>query len=90
MIQFAKPNIFFCSLQQMCVLLEQSVESICVANTQNKSDTIQFTFQNTRLECRQLVQSCQNAAKLSQSINEDGNSQSIHKVISPNYTDTNK
>lgn len=64
----------------MCVLLEQTVESICVANSQSKSDAIQFNFQNTRLECRQLVESCQNAATLSLSINQDSNSQSIHKV----------
>lgn len=64
----------------MCTLLEQSIETICVAHAENKTDPIQFNYQNARLECKQLVQSCQNAATLSLSIDQDGSAQSIHKV----------
>lgn len=70
------------SLQQMCALLEKCVESVCVNNTLIREETIEFSIQNTKLECRQLVHACQNAARIVQALNQEVNHQTItHKVI---------
>ncbi|KAI4458261.1 c1orf73 protein [Holotrichia oblita] len=56
---------------QMCVLLEQCVENVCSASNHGKEDLIQFVSKNSRLECRQLVLGCENAAKIAQTISQE-------------------
>ncbi|KRT83554.1 hypothetical protein AMK59_3241, partial [Oryctes borbonicus] len=58
-------------LQQMCVLLEQCVENVCSASNHGKDDLIQFISKNAKLECRQLILACENAAKIAQTISQD-------------------
>lgn len=70
------------SLQQMCCLLEQCVDSICMPSTQARENPIHFSTKNVRLECRQLMQACENAAKVSSSIIQEMPQQTItHKHV---------
>lgn len=55
----------------MCVLLEQCVENVCSASNHGKEDLIQFVSKNSRLECKQLILGCENAAKIAQSISQE-------------------
>ncbi|KAJ8960602.1 hypothetical protein NQ318_013893 [Aromia moschata] len=69
-------------LQQMCVLLEQCVESICVSGAKVREEPMEFGSKNIRLESQQLVKSCENALKVAQSIAEDSASATItHKQV---------
>ncbi|XP_017781296.1 PREDICTED: integrator complex subunit 7 [Nicrophorus vespilloides] len=68
-------------LQQMCVLLEQCIDSVCSNNTQN-GHTLDIEVKNLRLECRQLLVGCRNAAKIGKSIGDQINTQTItHKHV---------
>ncbi|KAK9871145.1 hypothetical protein WA026_011427 [Henosepilachna vigintioctopunctata] len=69
-------------LQQICVLVEQCVESICVSGSKVKSEPVEFAAQNVRLESQQLVKACENAMKISNAIVEDSNISTItHKQV---------
>ncbi|VEN59484.1 unnamed protein product, partial [Callosobruchus maculatus] len=59
------------SLQQMCVLLEQYVESICVSGSNVKDEPIEFGSKNVRLELQQLVKACEHAVKIAQNLNSE-------------------
>ncbi|CAH1119366.1 unnamed protein product [Phaedon cochleariae] len=58
-------------LQQMCVLMEKCVESLCVSGARVKDEPVEFGSKNNRLESQQLVKACQNACKIAQRIIED-------------------
>ncbi|CAG9865045.1 unnamed protein product [Phyllotreta striolata] len=58
-------------LQQMCVLLEKCVESLCVSGAKIKEEHIEFGSKNTRLESQQLVKACKSALQIVQNIKED-------------------
>ncbi|XP_044259605.1 integrator complex subunit 7 [Tribolium madens] len=62
-------------LQQMCVLVEQSVESICVNGSKIRDDPIEFGSRDTRLESQQLTKACCNALTVSHAL-DDGSSMS--------------
>lgn len=69
-------------LQQMCALVEKCIESVCVNNTMVRDEPVTFSTQNTKLECRQLVQACQNAANIVQAVNQETLLQTItHKHV---------
>lgn len=70
------------SLQQMCGLLEQCIESICLTGVNLKQDLDGFTSQFTRLESQQLIRGCQNATKVAQIIAAENTLETItHKVL---------
>ncbi|CAH2002514.1 unnamed protein product [Acanthoscelides obtectus] len=58
-------------LQQMCVMLEQYVDSICVSGSAVKDDPIEFGSKNVRLELQQLVKACEHAVKIAQNLNNE-------------------
>ncbi|XP_018575936.1 integrator complex subunit 7 [Anoplophora glabripennis] len=69
-------------LQQMCVLLEQCVESICVSGARVRDEPIEFGSKNIRLESQQLVKACESALKVAQSLSEDCTNATItHKQV---------
>ncbi|KAJ8921543.1 hypothetical protein NQ315_003163 [Exocentrus adspersus] len=69
-------------LQQMCVLLEQCVESICVGGAKVRDEPIEFGSKNIRLESQQLVKACETALKVAQRLAEDGSGSTItHKQV---------
>ncbi|GLV38008.1 deflated [Carabus blaptoides fortunei] len=67
-------------LQQMCSLLEQSVDRICVAGSSIRNIPVEFGTFGVRLESQQLIRSCQNATLIAQSMTEDARQSGItHK-----------
>ncbi|XP_050514546.1 integrator complex subunit 7 isoform X1 [Diabrotica virgifera virgifera] len=69
-------------LQQMCVLLEKCVQSVCVNGSKIKDEYIEFGSKTTRLESQQLVKACESALKIAKSIGEDGiNSTITHNQV---------
>jgi hypothetical protein len=72
----------FYSLQQMCVLVEQGVESVCVNGAKLRDEPIEFGSQNVRLESQQLVKGCCNALKIAHAVVEDSTMTTItHRVL---------
>ncbi|XP_074033531.1 integrator complex subunit 7 [Leptinotarsa decemlineata] len=69
-------------LQQICVLMEKCVESLCVSGAKVKDEPIEFGSKNIRLECQQLVKACETSLKIAQGIVEDSTSCTIthHQV----------
>lgn len=65
-------------LQQMCVLLEQCVESVCVGNSVIRDDPVNFAASNSRLECRHLIDACRSAGRIIYMLNQE----SPHPIIS--------
>lgn len=69
------------SLQQMCVLVEKSVESICINGSKIRDDPIDFSSVNIRLESLQLTKSCADALKVAHAVEEDSTMTTItHRV----------
>lgn len=65
----------------MCSLVEKNVERICVSGSNVNETPIEFATTSSRLENKQLITSCQNAAKITQKYSEDSKQQGItHKV----------
>lgn len=76
-----KYTYYFCRLQQMCLLVEQCVESVCANSAQIMEQPLQFALENTRLEIRPLLIGCQNATQICKSILDQNVGQTItHKV----------
>ncbi|KAB0802821.1 hypothetical protein PPYR_05007 [Photinus pyralis] len=68
-------------LQQMCGLVEQCIEMVCMPGNKIDDDPIEFNVQNARLESQQLIRGCQNVVKLARTINADGGQTITHKHI---------
>ncbi|KAK5650389.1 hypothetical protein RI129_001418 [Pyrocoelia pectoralis] len=68
-------------LQQMCGLVEQCIEVVCMAGNKMDDDPIEFNCQNARLESKQLIRGCQNVVKLARTISVDGGQTITHKHI---------
>ncbi|KAG5874925.1 hypothetical protein JTB14_019593 [Gonioctena quinquepunctata] len=64
-------------LQQICVLMEKCVESLCISGSKVKDEPIEFGSKNIRLESQQLVKACENAFKITQNILDDSSSSMI-------------
>lgn len=63
----------------MCVLVAQSVESICVNGAKIRDDPIEFGSHNIRLESQQLTKACCNALTIAHAI-DDGDGPSITTI----------
>jgi integrator complex subunit 7 len=78
-------------LQQMCVLVEQGVESVCVNGAKLRDEPIEFGSQNVRLESQQLVKGCCNALKIAHAVVEDSTMTTItHRVLHFDVVNSNK
>ncbi|XP_025830682.1 integrator complex subunit 7 [Agrilus planipennis] len=70
-------------LQQTCAVLEHCIESVCVTGIKLKEESTKFishTLQTAKLESRQLIKGCQDAAKIVEIVTESSNQQTItHK-----------
>lgn len=65
----------------MCSLIEKNVEKMCVSSNNSNNAPIEFVTTSTRLENKQVISSCQNAAKITQNYNEENKQQGItHRV----------
>lgn len=79
---YVKVFILSFSLQQICILLEQCVESICVSGSKVHYEPNTFDESNNiRLEMKQLIKACRNAFKISEQITEEAVTSTItHRV----------
>ncbi|KAJ3665781.1 hypothetical protein Zmor_001256 [Zophobas morio] len=64
-------------LQQMCVLVEQGVESVCVNGAKIRDEPVEFGAENIRLESQQLVKACCNALKIAHAVVDDSSINTI-------------
>lgn len=69
-------------LQQVCVLLEQCLETVCTSSTKIREGPMEFGSKNIKLESRELVRACDNALKVAQNLLEDSATSTItHKQV---------
>lgn len=69
-------------LQQMCTLVEECVESVCVSGANAKNEPIDVVSKNVKLESRQLIKACENSFKISSLILAESAGNTItHKQV---------
>lgn len=69
------------SLQQMCVLMEQSLETVCTSGTKLREGPMEFGTKTIKLESRELVNACDNVLKAAQNLLTDSAASTItHRV----------
>ncbi|KAH1012969.1 integrator complex subunit 7 isoform X1 [Dendroctonus ponderosae] len=69
-------------LQQMCVLIEQSLETVCTSGSKIREGPMEFGTKNIKLESRELVKACENSLKGAQKLAEDSVTSTItHRQV---------
>ncbi|XP_066147671.1 integrator complex subunit 7 isoform X2 [Euwallacea fornicatus] len=69
-------------LQQMCVLMEQCLETVCTSGSKMREGPMEFGSKNLNLDSRQLVKACETALKAAQNLLPDGAASTItHKQV---------
>lgn len=65
----------------MCVLIEQSLETVCTSGSKIREGPMEFGTKNIKLESRELVKACENSLKGAQKLAEDSLTSTItHRV----------